>query len=378
MSALIAVTRASLLAQFRSFANLFFGFLFPIVFIAVFGLVGSGSITIRIGVTNDSDVSSPIYQALTHISVVKLSQGAASDLNTQLKNGTLDGVLSIQDVQIPAPATTPGAVGQGTSPGGTIPGYAVTLATSSAAPQSAGTAKALVEGIEAQVNARVALSVANIPPPVTLTEQDVAGRTYSYIDFALPGQLGFALLGIAVFGTAFGFVVLKRTLVLKRIFATPTRPSIILLGQGISRLVIALLQVLVLIGAGIWLFHFHLANGVTTFLEMGVVSLFGLVAFLGFGLVIAGNFKDENAMGPVVNLITLPQFLLSGTFFPTDNFPKWLQPIANNLPLSYLNTALRDIANNGASLYDVRWQLLGILGWGVASYVIAVFTFKWE
>ena len=106
--------------------------------------------------------------------------------------------------------------------------------------------------------------------------------------------------------------------------------------------------------------------------------LFGLIVFLGMGLIIAGNFNNENSMGPVINLITLPQFLLSGTFFSTSNFPDWLQPIANNLPLSYLNVALRQVASDGASLWDVRGQILGLLIWGVISYVIAIVTFKWE
>ncbi len=123
---------------------------------------------------------------------------------------------------------------------------------------------------------------------------------------------------------------------------------------------------------------FQLANGAVTFVEMTVVSMLGLIVFLGFGLVIAGNFRDENAMGPVVNLITLPQFLLGGVFFSTNGFPDVLQLISNNMPLSYLTVALRNIATQGATLWDVRGQLLGLAAWGVVTYAIAIRTFKWE
>lgn len=388
--AFVAMTRASIVAQMRSVANLFFGFLFPIVFIAVFGLLGGGGTSIRLGVTDGSDQASPIYQALGHISAVKLSAGTQDDLNAKLRKGELDGVISItpatRTVVPPAGTVGPGArptptVSVGTPTTGqtslptTVPGYDVTLTTSNASPQNAAAARAFVQGVIDQVNLRVA---GVTTPAVQLATQAVEGRTLNYIDFALPGQLGFSLLSIAVFGTAFGFVVLKRTLVLKRIFATPTRPTTIVLAQGAARLLIAFLQVMVLLLAGVYLFNFHLADGVVTLAEMVVVALFGLTAFLGFGLVIAGNFRDENAMGPVINLVTLPQFLLGGTFFPTDSFPGWLQPIANNLPLSYLNVALRKIANEGATLYDVRWQLLGVAVWGVVTSVIAIRTFKWE
>jgi ABC-2 type transport system permease protein len=396
-AAFVAMTRASFVAQTRSLANLFFGFLFPLVFIAVFGLLGNGGTNIKLGVSDGSDQQSPIYLALTHISAVQLSHGSASSLEADLRSGKLDGVLSITAVPIPAgqgpgqtvpsqgsPTVAPGAgsqpaaggqPGTGGFPGAAGTGYAVTLTTTSASPQNAAAAQAFVQGVVDQVNVRAA---GITTPAVTLATKDIAGRKYTYIDFVLPGQLGFSLLSIAIFGTAFGFVVLKRTLVFKRIFATPTRPTTIVLAQGASRLIIAFAQVIVLLVAGVYFFNFYLAHGAETFAEMLLVSLFGLVAFLGFGLIVAGNFRDENAMGPVVNLITLPQFLLGGSFFPTDSFPKWLQPVANNLPLSYLNDALRKIASDGASLYDVRWQLLGILAWGVVTYLVAIRTFKWE
>ncbi len=366
--AFVAITRASLLSQVRNVATFFFGLLFPLVFISVFGLIGNATTSIKLGVTDGSDLNSPIYSALTQISAVKVEHGSAASLNALLTSGQIDGVLTITPAPpLPTPTNPPG--------GGQPFGYDVTLATSSASPQNAATARTFVQAIVDEIN----LQAAGIThPAIALTTTDVAGRHYSYIDFILPGQLGFSLLSIAVFGTAFGFVVLKRTLVFKRIFATPTRPATVVLGQGASRLIIAFMQVVVLLVAGVYLFHFDLANGVTTFVEMMVVSLFGLIAFLGFGLIIAGIFNNENAMGPVVNLITLPQFLLSGSFFPTDIFPAWVQPIANNLPLSYMNVALRKIASEGASLYDVRFQLLGILAWGVGTYVVAVLTFRWE
>ncbi len=108
------------------------------------------------------------------------------------------------------------------------------------------------------------------------------------------------------------------------------------------------------------------------------LSAVGLVAFLGFGYFLAGIANDENSAGPIVNLVTLPQFLLSGTFFPTDQLPSWIQPVANNLPLSYFNVAVRKIANEGASLTDVWPYIFGLLFWGALMYILASRTFKWQ
>jgi ABC-2 type transport system permease protein len=393
--AFASLTWASILGQVRNISTLVFGFLFPLAFISVFGLFNSGGPTkVNLGMVDGTDTSTPVYQALAAIRdassdqfKLTLTLGAKDDLTTKLSHGNLDGVLSITPVTrtvivpvaSPSPGATPGA-GSGQSSQPTtrmIQGYDVTLVTSLASPQGAAAAQSLVSAVTNQVN----LGLAGVTTlPVQVSAATVQGQVFSYIDFVLPGMLGFSLLSIAIFGTAFGFVVLKRTLVLKRIFATPTRPTTIVLAQGAARLSIAVLQVLVILLAGIYLpfIGYHLANGLATFVQLMVVALFGLVCFLGMGLIIAGNFRDENAMGPVINLVTLPQFLLGGTFFPTDSFPAWIKPIADNMPLSYLNVALRNIASQGATLWDVRGALLGLAIWGVITYAIAIRTFKWE
>jgi len=367
LRAFAALTKASLLGQVRNFSTLFFGFLFPIVFIAIFGFLGNAATKVTLGVAPGTDAQSPVYVALAHIPAVTLQTGDQATLDRQLKRGEIDGIIYIVAVQRPAQPN------QSSSQPTT--GYDVTLTTSTASVAGAATATAIVEGVASKVN----LALAGVTvPAVQVTTSNTTGQRYTYIDFALPGQLGFSLLSIAIFGTAFGFVVLKRTLVLKRIFATPTRPRTLVLGQGAARLVIATAQVIVILLVGVFFFSFHLANGAVTFLEMLALCLFGLIVFLGMGLIVAGNFNNENAMGPVINLITLPQFLLSGTFFSNSSFPAWLQPIANNLPLSYMNVALRQIASEGATLWDVRNQILGLLIWGVISYAVAIRTFKWE
>jgi ABC-2 type transport system permease protein len=391
--AFVSLTRASILGQVRNFSTLVFGFLFPLAFISVFGLFNNiGPTKVNLGIADGTDTTSPVYQALAVIRdtptdqfKLSLTLGSPNDLTTKLSHGDLDGVLSITPVTrtalvaaspTPSASATPGT-GSGQPTTRTIQGYDVSLTTSLASPQGAAAAQSLVSAVTNQVNLRMA-GVTTLP--VQVSTATVQGQKFSYIDFALPGMLGFSLLSIAIFGTAFGFVVLKRTLVLKRIFATPTRPTTIVLAQGAARLMVAFLQVLVILLAGIYLpfIGFHLANGITTFAQMVVVALFGLVTFLGMGLIIAGNFRDENAMGPVINLVTLPQFLLGGTFFPTDSFPAWIKPLADNMPLSYLNVALRNIASQGATLWDVRGSLLGLAVWGVITYAIAIKTFKWE
>ncbi len=134
---------------------------------------------------------------------------------------------------------------------------------------------------------------------------------------------------------------------------------------------------MLILAVGILAFGFQLANGWATALEILVLVVIGLFAFLGFGLFIAGRTTDENAASPLTNLFTLPQFLLSGVFFPTDAFPSWVRMIADVLPLTFFNAAMRQIATEGAGLQDVLPAILALCAWGVFSYVLAARTFKW-
>ena len=70
--------------------------------------------------------------------------------------------------------------------------------------------------------------------------------------------------------------------------------------------------------------------------------------------------------------------LLAGTFFSIDNFPKWLQYFCKILPLTYLNDALRKVSFDGATLWDIRMDVLALLISGVVVYAIASKVFKWE
>jgi ABC-2 type transport system permease protein len=166
--------------------------------------------------------------------------------------------------------------------------------------------------------------------------------------------------------------------VLKRFFATPINRSFIIMGEALSRVIFQMITAVVIILAGHFFFGFTLINGVQTFFEMLVLSFLGLLVFMGFGFIVSGLAKSDSTIPPFANLITMPQFLIGGTFFSIEAFPKWLQPISRALPLTHLNAALRKVAFEGQNLFQVR-QEIGILAiWGIVVYFIAIKVFKWE
>lgn len=354
--ATLALARASFRSIMRSPSAVVFTLAFPLIFILVFGFLGGGGVKVDVALAPGSDLSNPIVAALEQERVVHLlKHKEAAEIKEDLEKGHLAAVIDIRKNTAEKPA------------------YIAHVQYTSAALDKGSILKSVLNNLFYTLNAK------NVVPGVAqLNESTVKGRIYRTIDFILPGQLGFSLLSTGVFGTAFVFFSLRQNLVIKRFFATPVNRSSIVFGEGLARIGFALLGALFIITIGHYFFHFTLIHGLITVLNMLLLSAMGLIVFMGFGFVVSGIAKSESTIPPISNIITLPQFLLSGTFFSIDAFPEWLQPISRALPLTYLNDALRKVAFEGAGLWDVKQQLLIMLVWGIGIYAVAVKVFKWE
>ncbi len=358
LRATLAITKASLRSIFRSPSAVVFSLLFPLIFIVIFANIGGGAVSIDAGLAKNADTLNPIYQVLKNYNVINLRKDLpASDMQKNLNKGSLDAIINIRR-------------------NNGLPAYTLDVTFTAASQEKGNMLRSMLKSLLYQFNTQ---ADPNAQPKVAeLKETTVKGRESKYIDFILPGQLGFSLLNIGVFGTAFVFLSLRQTLVIKRFFATPVKKYSIILGEMLARVAFALLGAIIIINIGHYAFGFTLVNGMATVLNMLLLAFIGLVVFMGFGFIISGLARNETSVPPLSNIITLPQFLLSGTFFSTAAFPKWLQPVSNILPLTHLNNAMRKIAFEGAGLADVTHQLLILLLWGIIVYAIAIKTFKWE
>jgi ABC-2 type transport system permease protein len=327
----------------------------------VFGFIGGGAPKVTIALTNRADTASRVIRGLLQNPMIRLTEDRDTAIVRQnLVKGRIAAVLSIDSTRSPAGFTQ----------------YIIHTQTSSASGDKYPILKlALAEVFERSMEQ---YAPAAYRPIVVDELPEVPGREYSEIDFILPGMLGFSLLSAAVFGVAFLFFSLRQQLVLKRYYATPIAKKYIVLGEGLARVLFQLITAIVIIGIGKLAFHFTLVHGWLTFLEMVILSLFGLIVFMGFGFIISSVAKSESTIPPFANLFTLPQFLLGGTFFSTDAFPRWLQRICEILPLKQLNDAMRNVAFEGAHLTDCGKQLAILALWGIATYAVAIKVFKWE
>ena len=372
--ATFAIIRASFRGTLRNPSAIIFTIVFPLVFIVVFGFIRPGNISLDVGVYPECDTTGIIFKSLKNIPGVHLLTGKpTAELEKQLFKGRLDAILNITK-----DSTKNSSV------------QIVNLSVANATRDNGAIIKSIIGNVIDKYNLNILNRIvehsreyipsdyANAVMTAELKENVLEGRTYRRIDFVLPGQLGFAILGSGVFGTAFVFFNMRQTQVLKRFFATPVRRSNILIGETLSRIVFQLIAAILLILVGKFAFGFTLIHGIATAVQMLLLTILGLIVFMGFGFFVSGIAPNEGIIPPLSNLFTLPQLLLSGTFFSTEAFPPWLQGISNVLPLTYLNDGLRKIAFEGAALWDVRFNMLVLVLWGIGIYALAGKFFRWE
>ncbi len=355
----LRLTWLLLKAYVRDRGALFFSFLVPILITAIFGVLNFGTPTrVAVGVVDEAaNASSAQFVAtLRAVPALEVHVGSRDDEVTALRRGTRDLVLSFPPGFAPSPRGEPALI---------------EIYEHSGRPQQVALGRAVVQ----QLIDQVTFQALGGRPIALLKTTTVDANRLSYVDFLIPGMVAMSIMQLGVFSVAFGIVQSKRTGALRRLMATPLRPRTLLAAQTSVRLLMVLAQVVILVGMGELLFGYRLVGN---FGELVAVGVLGGVVFLAMGFAIAGSARTEDQAAPLANLVSMPQMFLSGVFFPRDALPAWLRPIADFFPLTFLADAAREIGTQGAHLWDVSRDIVGLVVWLAIAFVAAVKLFRFE
>jgi ABC-2 type transport system permease protein len=349
-------------AYLRDRTAIFFSLVVPLMLLLIFGslnLGAFGKVSLSIDDQASNAASQQFVATLQTIDTLSIKLEPTDVALVKLKRTELDMLLVIPKDFVIAP----------TRAGQPVP--TLTIYGNVTRPQQVSVGEAIIN----EVVTRLSYAVNQTAPVVTLKQEEVQGVRQRYVDFLVPGILGVNVMQLAIFSVAFALVVDKKRGVLRRIMATPLKPSTFLASQVITRLIMTAVQVLIMLGVAIFLFDVHPLGGIV---PMILVCLLGAVLFLTIGFALAGWAETENQVPAIAQLITLPQFFFSGVFFSKDASPELIRPITNLLPLTFMNDALREISVQGATLWDVRMPILGLLVWTLIGFALAVRFFRFD
>jgi ABC-2 type transport system permease protein len=359
---IVRYTVMLLRAYARDRTALFFGFFFPLLFMMLFGVLNfGGSVRVNLGVVDEAanEQSASFIATLGKIDTLKITRGDREAQVRKLTAGDLDLVLVIPNSFRIAPAT----------PASSVP--TLTLYRNSARPEQSAVGSAILSSLIDQMS----FAVTQTAPVVSLRSEDVTGRNLKYVDFLTPGILGMTIMQLGISSVAFAFVAERSRGVIRRIMATPIPRRNYIASHVLQRLILAVVQVLILLSVAVLVFEVTVVGGLGSLL---LVAVLGAVVFLCLGFAVTGLLTTENQAAVATQIVTLPQLFLCGVFFSRDAVPAFLKPVADYLPLTFLNDALRAIATTGASLGDVSAQILGLAVWAVISFILAYRLFRLE
>ncbi len=210
--------------------------------------------------------------------------------------------------------------------------------------------------------------------PVEMRPRFWYNETLQSANFIVPGLVAVILMMISALLTSITIAREKETGTLEQLLAAPVHPVEIIVGKVVPYIALALLDGLIIIGAGLLIFDvpFH---GSPMVLLMG--TLIYLYPCLTLGLLISTLSRTQQvAMMQALIITILPSMMLSGFIFPIASMPKLHQFISSVIPATYYLRIIRGVLLKGVDAAVLAPDALILLIIGTVFIGLAVKKFK--
>lgn len=346
----------------RNRVGLFFGLIFPVILILIFGAIfsngASGTITVYVQNKDNGVYSSLFVHTLNHTSTIQVELVSASENFTHYlsDHSSSDGII------IPADFSA--------NFNNSIPVNVIVYGNPSQ------TSSAIVSGtVNGVVNYFNLIHYGGVHASalVGITSATVTSQSYKYIDFLIPGLIGFSILVSPMFSMVNISSEYKKIKLFKQLSLTPLTKLEWLASKVLWYIFLSALSFLLMVGVGVFVFGAH----ITLTLWFIPFLVLGPMLFCSLGMLVGTLSKSTETASVVGNIITFPMMFLSGTFFPISLMPQYLQNIAHVLPLFYIIEGLNAVMTYGNYAQAVI-DLAVVTVIAVIVFVAAAKLFKWR
>jgi ABC-2 type transport system permease protein len=346
-----AVALAILKGFVRDRASVFFAIVFPLMFLVLFG-----------GVFNDSDVSRSELIEIGPVSMITdLPPDARAAFDQTFKvHHTDDRAAALAKVRKGDADVAVEMQGKTL-----VAHYTQTDQVRAAITQ--GTLRAFVDGANVAASGR--------PPEFAFRAQRVEDSSLKVIQFVTPGLLGWAVAMSAAFGAAATLQGWRQSKLLRRLQLSPAPTRTIVSARVVVTIGIALVQMAIFLGLGKVAFGLEL----TGWWWMGIPLLVaGTLCFMSLGLLSGAVARTTEGAVNMANFLVLPMAFLSGSFFPLEGAPPWIQTVSLALPLRHLNDGMLDVLVRGEGPSAVLVPMAILMAFAVVMTAVAVRLFRWD
>jgi ABC-2 type transport system permease protein len=313
----------------RSKVGVFFTFGFPVLLILLFGAIFSGVGTEKITLpTQDKDgttMSQMFVDALEATDAVVIEEIPDDvDIEDYVRDNSLAFALFIPEgfEQNVTMAKTLG-----------LPGTVVNITLYGDQTQTTyNIASSVVSGVIDYFNYGITNRT------IGFQTASVAPEEFEYIDYFIPGVVGFTIMTTPMFAMANMCTEYRSRGYFKLLGSTPLRKSEWLASKILWFLIVLYISFTIMLLVGIAAFGLSVS---LTLVAIVIIAV-GTLLFTSLGMLIGTVTKNPETSAAIANAIMFPMMFLSGTFFPLESMPGYLQSIATAMPLTYINEGLRD------------------------------------
>jgi ABC-2 type transport system permease protein len=349
----------------RDKVAIFFVFVFPLIFLLVFGSLFGRDTDISFNLVlinkSDSEFAASFEEQVAQNEIFEVNDEVTNneEADDALNRGSVDAIVVMPE--------NFGEVDQELGyPTGTLE-----IMYSRTNDQGGLTLGSIFESIFAEINSE--LVPVETPFVVDTQASEIEGMTA--LDYIFSGLLGFTILSLGVFGPTTVFPRMKEKGILRRYHTTPIRPWQYFAGNVLSNSAVGLMAIAVMFIVALVLFNVNMRGD---YLSLALLTVLGTVTLFGVGLAAGGWAKNESQAAPLANLVAFPMMFLSGVFFPRFLMPEWLQKVSEFLPLTPLIDGFRMIITEGKTILEIGPEVALLAVWLVVIYIIAFKVFRWE
>ncbi len=193
--------------------------------------------------------------------------------------------------------------------------------------------------------------------------------------YLLAGMLGYGLASTAFAGLAIILVIRRESAVMKRLRGTPLPAWAYVAAMLLSAIIVYAMEVVVLVALAKGLFDVPFPSRIFSLI---LALLLGAFAFAAMGIGLTTVIRSAEGSSAVVNAVYLPMAFIAGSFWSPHAYPRFLEVIAEVLPLTYFIGMTRDIVLRGAQIWNEGTGVAVIAAWGAVGLFFAVRKFRWE
>jgi ABC-2 type transport system permease protein len=191
--------------------------------------------------------------------------------------------------------------------------------------------------------------------------------------FVIPGLIGMILTLTMMLFTAVSVVREREHGNLELLINTPVSTTQLMVGKVVPYILIGLIQLALIMAVGRLLFSVPVRGSI---FELYVAASVFIAANLALGLFVSTVVKTQFQAIQVTIFFLMPSILITGFIFPFEGMPQVIQTIGEVLPNTHFIRLTRGIMLRGASLFELRQELLALAIFTLVTMTAAILRFS--